>query len=394
MDDTFSVDLAFVREQLRAIDDPIALLEGFFGFVPVGLQIYRADGRMLLVNRAFMEMFGSAPPPEYNVLHDEIAKRNGMLDLIHRAFAGETIKLPPLWYDPRELQQVDVTVGKRAAIETTLFPLRDREAKVAHVALVFRDATAEMLAEQRNREALERERAALAEAELQRNRLDAVLRQLPLGVAIADAGGRITMMNDRGRELLAAPDGKPSVQERVSTTEPLRVDGSAYAARELPMLRALNDGEIVRGEEVLIRRADGTRAIMQISAAPIRDASGAIVSAVATFEDVSQERRRESELRRLVDADLMGVAYWGQDARLDDANAAFLRMIGYEPEDLAGGALRLAALAVPGTEVRDLPALQALAVRAGGKPFEHEFVRKDGSRVPVLLGASPIDRPQ
>src|SRR6476620_10167732 len=111
MNDTSSVDVAFVREQLRAIDDPIALLEGFFAFVPVGLQIYRADGRMLLVNRAFVEMFGSAPPPEYNLLNDDIAKRNGMLDLVHRAFAGETIKLPPFWYDPRELQQIEVKVG-------------------------------------------------------------------------------------------------------------------------------------------------------------------------------------------------------------------------------------------------------------------------------------------
>jgi signal transduction histidine kinase len=136
-------ELVKIGEKLKGIDDPSALLVGLFAFAPVGFQIYNADGHCLLVNRAFREMFGSEPPPDYNVLQDEIAAERGVLKLIHRAFAGEIIHIPPIWYDPRELRQVEVKEGKRVAIAATVFPLYDAAHHVKHVALVFKDVTAE-----------------------------------------------------------------------------------------------------------------------------------------------------------------------------------------------------------------------------------------------------------
>ena len=56
--------LAEVRARLAQIPDPVAVLEGIFALSPVGLQDYRVDGRSLLGNRAFLELFGSEPPPE------------------------------------------------------------------------------------------------------------------------------------------------------------------------------------------------------------------------------------------------------------------------------------------------------------------------------------------
>src|SRR5437870_2489163 len=82
----------------------------------------RADGHSLLTNRAFRELFGSEPPPGYNVLEDEIAAKNGVLDLIRRSFAGETITTPPIWYDPRELRQVHVAEGRRIYMSATFVP--------------------------------------------------------------------------------------------------------------------------------------------------------------------------------------------------------------------------------------------------------------------------------
>lgn len=156
--------LSEVRRRIETIEDPVTLLEGLFAYAPVGLQIYDASGRSVLTNRAFREMFGSEPPPEYNVLEDEIAAREGVLDLIHRAFAGETLKLPPVWYDPRELKRVHVEEGKRVAIDTTFFPLFDRVGAVSHVAIVFKDLTAELLAR-------EQAEAARDEAEAERDLL-------------------------------------------------------------------------------------------------------------------------------------------------------------------------------------------------------------------------------
>jgi signal transduction histidine kinase/CheY-like chemotaxis protein len=143
-----------IRDRLRQLEDPVALLQGIFAFAPVGFQIYEASGRSLLVNQAFRDLFGAEPPPEYNVLRDEIAERTGILALIHRAFAGETVNVPTVWYDPRELTQVKIERGNRVAIGSTFFPLRDGTGRVSHVAIVFKDLTAEMNA----REQAEHER--------------------------------------------------------------------------------------------------------------------------------------------------------------------------------------------------------------------------------------------
>jgi PAS domain S-box-containing protein len=137
-------ELDHIRLRLASLPDPIAMLEGIFAFSPLGLQIFKASGECLLVNRAFRAIFGAEPPPDYNVLRDEIAAQNGVLSIIHRAFAGETVHVPPVWYDPRELQQVKITEGKRVAVEATFFPLFERSGEIAHVGVVFKDITAEL----------------------------------------------------------------------------------------------------------------------------------------------------------------------------------------------------------------------------------------------------------
>ncbi len=143
-----------IRERLAGISDPVRLLQEIFAYSPFGLQVYRASGHCLLTNKAFRDLFGSEPPPEYNILHDEIAERQGLLGLVTRAFAGETVQTPTFWYDPRDLQQVHVTEGRRVSISITLLPLFGASGAVEHVALVFKDQTEETLAREQLEAAL------------------------------------------------------------------------------------------------------------------------------------------------------------------------------------------------------------------------------------------------
>jgi signal transduction histidine kinase len=138
-----------IRVRLAGISDPARLLQGIFAYAPFGLQVYRSDGVCLLTNKAFRDIFGSEPPPEYNVLRDEVAERQGLLGLVKQAFAGEMVQTPTFWYDPRELQQVHVTEGRRVAISLTMLPLLDSSGAVEHVALVVKDETEETLARER-----------------------------------------------------------------------------------------------------------------------------------------------------------------------------------------------------------------------------------------------------
>jgi PAS domain S-box-containing protein len=102
-------------------------------------------------------------------------------------------------------------------------------------------------------------------------------------------------------------------------------------------------------------------------------------------------QEREGKIRRLVDSNIIGIIMWDLEGRILDANEAFLHMVGYSRDDLVSGGLRWTALTP--AEWNYAHERAAAEVRATGshKPFEKEYFRKDGSRVPVLLGGAAFD---
>ena len=102
--------------------------------------------------------------------------------------------------------------------------------------------------------------------------------------------------------------------------------------------------------------------------------------------------RREARIRRLFEANIVGIEIWDFDGRIVDANEAFLRMLGYEHEDLVAGRLRWTDLTPAHWLGRDRDQIVAqLRSRGGMPPFEWEYIRKDGSRVPVLIAAAQLE---
>ena len=100
---------------------------------------------------------------------------------------------------------------------------------------------------------------------------------------------------------------------------------------------------------------------------------------------------REAKIRRLVDANIIGIVVWNADGDIVEANDAFLRMLGFSREDLASGLLRWRDLTAP--EFRELSERSMMeAVQTGhAQPFEKEYFRKDGSRLPVILGLAMFE---
>ena len=142
-------DLERVQDRLRSVADPVGFLVNLFAHAPVGFAVWTADGRALLTNGAFMDLFGVEPPPEYNVLEDDVLEKNGMLALFKRAFAGETVHVPTFWYDPRELQVITVREGRRVAMSMTIFPLFKANGEIDYVAATYKDDTEIALAHER-----------------------------------------------------------------------------------------------------------------------------------------------------------------------------------------------------------------------------------------------------
>ena len=108
------------------------------------------------------------------------------------------------------------------------------------------------------------------------------------------------------------------------------------------------------------------------------------------YRDLAQ---REARIRRLVDANVVGIMIWDLDGTILEANDAFLRMVGYEREDLVSGRLRWTDLTPAQWRGRDRQEVVAEIQRTGSlQPFEWEYFRKDGSRVPVLVWCCELRR--
>jgi PAS domain S-box-containing protein len=97
---------------------------------------------------------------------------------------------------------------------------------------------------------------------------------------------------------------------------------------------------------------------------------------------------REGKIRRLVDANIIGIFVADLEGRVVEANDAFLRIVGYGREDLVSGRVRRPELTPPEWRERDIRTIAELTSTGTVRPFEKEYFRKDGSRVPVLIGGA------
>jgi PAS domain S-box-containing protein len=104
-------------------------------------------------------------------------------------------------------------------------------------------------------------------------------------------------------------------------------------------------------------------------------------------------RQREAKIRRLFDANILGTFIWDMAGHIVEANDSFLSMLGYSRAELEAGLLNWTELTP--SEWRNLDLNAAAQVEATGSlpAFEKEFLRKDGTRVPVLIGAATFGEP-
>jgi PAS domain S-box-containing protein len=102
----------------------------------------------------------------------------------------------------------------------------------------------------------------------------------------------------------------------------------------------------------------------------------------------SDLEERDRKIRRLFDSNIIGIIIWEIEGQIFEANDAFLRIIGYDREDLAAGRLHRMDLTPP--EWHDLDARNVASLKMQGimSPFEKEYFRKDGSRIPVMIGGA------
>jgi PAS domain S-box-containing protein len=97
---------------------------------------------------------------------------------------------------------------------------------------------------------------------------------------------------------------------------------------------------------------------------------------------------REGRIQRLVDANILGICIWNLDGAIVEVNEAFLRMLQYGRDDVVSGRLRWTNLTPAEWREQDERAVAELRSTGTFQPVEKEYFRKDGSRLPVLIGGA------
>jgi two-component sensor histidine kinase/PAS domain-containing protein len=154
-------------------------------------------------------------------------------------------------------------------------------------------------AEITERKRVESERQQLLkQLEVERGLLEAVLRQMPAGVFIAEApSGKIILANEQVEPIWRHAFLPCDNIEQYSQYNGFHPDGRQYSSPEWPLARSISTGEVVIGEEIKILRGDDTYGTIHVSSAPIRDRSNQIVAGVVTLYDITEKKRAENQLK-------------------------------------------------------------------------------------------------
>lgn len=126
--------------------------------------------------------------------------------------------------------------------------------------------------------------------EVERSVLESVVKQMPAGVLLADVpSGRIILSNSRANTIWGGPLERARGIEDYAAWRGYDPAGRSLAGADWPLARSVRHGETVQGEDIEIEGARGRR-VIRMSSAPVVDSQGRRLAAVATVNDVTEER--------------------------------------------------------------------------------------------------------
>lgn len=224
--------------------------------------------------------------------------------------------------------------------------------------------------------------------------IDLVYNTTPVGLCFVDTNLRYIRIN----ECLAAIDGR-SIADHIGRTvrevipemaDMLEPIYHQVLATHTPVL----DLEI----KAETSQQPGVLRDWQISFYPVNDESGTLLgvsTVVAEITDRNQAKRviqqSEAIFRRLFESNIFGVAIGDFSGRIAYANQSLLNMVGYSRSDLLSGQMRWDRMTPPEYLHLDAVAAGELRAKRVATPFKKEYIRKDGSRVPILMGGTTLN---
>lgn len=210
-------------------------------------------------------------------------------------------------------------------------------------------------------------------------------------VYIKDLEGKYIAMNAAGAHSLGlSPDQVTGKSDRELFGAETALRWAAEDRQLLLQRRSMS----VKDAVVL----DGHQMFLHTVKAPWLDASGEIIGIVGVTRDVTDSKLAEKALRtvesrfqKLFASDLMGIHIPDRFGAITEANDEFLRITGYTRADLEAGLVRWDNMTPSEYSALDQAHIAEAAVRGSCTPYEKEYVRKDGTRVPIMCGYTLLE---
>ncbi|HEX2230347.1 MAG TPA: MEDS domain-containing protein [Candidatus Binatia bacterium] len=176
-------------------------------------------------------------------------------------------------------------------------------------------------AAQQQREELIEKQVALAQARLNKNKIEAILSAMPVAIYTCDLEGRITYYNQRAAAIWGREPRLDDPEQKFFGSYRLwRSDGSLLPHDQTPMARAVAAGEPTRDQEIIIERPDGSRVVVSVYTQPLFDLYGLPCGAINAFQDITARKQTETALRQAKE-DLASVNA-GLERRVQERTAA------------------------------------------------------------------------
>lgn len=157
-------------------------------------------------------------------------------------------------------------------------------------------------------------------------------------------------------------------------------------------------GETLQGENIALRK-DGTPIWIEFNARAFFDREGQVAGFVAVQRDITERKRAEEALRQseeryrhISESGLLAIAFFNLTGHLLMANDAFLNLIGYTREEIYANQVRWAQLTPPEWTPRAQQAREEFMTTGRIRPYEREYIRKDGTRFWGLFGGARLEQ--
>ena len=376
----------------------------------VAAEIARLEGRELDAERLYEQAIRSARANGFihnEALANELAARfyaaRGFEAIAH-LYLGNARQGYLLWGADGKVRQLDQLHPRLRQDERAPGPTGTIAAPVEHLDLAtvlkVSQAVSGEIVQEKLLETLMR--TAIEQAGAERGALVLSRSTEPRIAAQATTGGDGIVVQLHDQAITAAVLPETVIQYVVHTRESVILDDAAarspfsadpyirqHHARSILCMPLLNQGKLIG---VLYLENSLTPHVFTSARLAVLKllASQAVISLenARLYRDLKE---REAKILRLVDSDIIGIIIWDFEGRILEANDAFLHMVGYDREELVAGHIRWTDLTPPEWRDRDARLIEEHKKTGTLQPFEKEYFRKDGSRVPVLLGAATFE---